>query len=43
MTFLARQQADGDGEQGSDAGQHQHCPLAALEDEVLVAAFGGNQ
>ena len=40
---LRQQQADCDGHESCHSGQYEHCPLAASEDEVLVAAFGSNQ
>jgi hypothetical protein len=39
---LREQEADRNGQYRRRAGEPEHCPLAASEDEVLVAAFGSN-
>jgi hypothetical protein len=44
MTFLASMTPErADGDESCNCGQYEHCPLAASQEEVLVAAFGSNQ
>ena len=38
-----QQHAHDDGDDCCNCGEYEHCPLAAFEDEVLVAAFSSNQ